>query len=235
MRLPRQRFLAPLIAVPVLALGALGCGREDAPDLINGKTKFIQKCALVPRRWPGPTPRASQGPNLDQAFGPARRTGLGEQTVEGVVQEQIALVRRSSTMPPNLVTGADAQDVAAYVAAVAGQPGKDTGAAGQRRRSPKVSNKPIDAKGGKLMIDADPSGALAFAAGKATRQAGTLDVRDAERRPRSSTTSPSKASGGTRRDGQGRRPGRDLASSRPRQARQVRPSCAPCRATRPAA
>ena len=172
MRLPRQRFLAPLIALPVLALGALGCGREEAPDLINGKTKFVQKCAschVLARA----NASGVQGPNLDQAFGPARSDGFGEQTVQGVVQEQIALVRRNSTMPANLVTGADKKDVAAYVAAVAGQPGEDTGELASAG-APDVSNKVVDAKDGKLQIDADPSGALAFTAGKANAPAGSV-------------------------------------------------------------
>ena len=86
--------------------------------------------------------------------------------MDGVVQEQIALVRRTSTMPPNLVTGADKKDVAAYVAAVAGQPGEDTGELASAG-APDVSNKVVNEKDGKLMIDADPSGALAFTAGKA--------------------------------------------------------------------
>ncbi len=109
-----------------------------------------------------------------QAFGPARRDGLGATTVEGVVYDQIGNTRRSSKMPPDLVTGQDARDVAAYVAAVAGRPGKDVGAlaaAGQ----PKVSNKPIAAKGGVLTMDADPTGALAFASTKASAMAGALE------------------------------------------------------------
>jgi mono/diheme cytochrome c family protein len=158
--------------VPALALGALGCGRDDAPDLINGKTKFVQKCAschVLARA----NASGVQGPNLDEAFGPARREGLGEQTVQGVVEEQIALVRRRSSMPPNLVTGADKRDVAAYVAAVAGQPGQDTGELASAG-APDVSNKVVDAKNGQLQIDADPSGALAFTAGKANAPAGKL-------------------------------------------------------------
>ena len=172
MRLPSQRFLVPLIALPALALGALGCGREDAPDLINGKTKFIQKCAschVLARA----NASGVQGPNLDEAFGPARREGFGEQTVEGVVQEQIALVRRNSTMPANLVKGADKRDLAAYVAAVAGQPGEDTGELASAG-APDVSNKVANEQGGKLMINADPSGALAFTAGKANAKAGKV-------------------------------------------------------------
>ena len=161
-----------MIAVAALTLGALGCGRSDAPDLINGKTKFIQKCAschvLARANASGVV-----GPNLDQAFGPARRKGFGEKSVEGVVHEQIALVRRRSVMPPNLVTGADRHDVAAYVAAVAGQPGKDTGELASAG-APDVSNKVVNEKGGKITIDADPSGALSFTAGKANAKAGKL-------------------------------------------------------------
>jgi plastocyanin len=161
-----------MIAVPALALGGLGCGRGDAPDLINGKTKFIQKCAschvLARANASGVV-----GPNLDEAFGPSRREGFGERTVEGVVQEQIALVRRRSVMPPNLVTGADSRDVAGYVAAVAGQRGKDSGELASAG-APDVSNKVVNEKNGQLQINADPSGALAFTAGKANAKAGTL-------------------------------------------------------------
>jgi uncharacterized cupredoxin-like copper-binding protein len=157
----------------VLALGAIGCGRSDAPDLVNGKTQFVEKCGRchVLARAPGAS--GTQGPNLDQAFGPARRQGLGEQTVQGVVEEQIALVRRNSTMPPNLVTGADRRDVAAYVGQVAGRPGEDTGALATAGL-PDVSNVVAKAKGNRLEIDAVPSGATSFTAGKATAPAGSV-------------------------------------------------------------
>ncbi len=159
-----------------MAAGGAGCGREDQPDLANGKEMFVGKgtcgsCHALNRAGT----KGTQGPNLDQAFGPARRDGLGDDTVEGVVLRQIGHPRKSSIMKADLVTGDDARDVAAYVALVAGQGGKDTGAlanAGQ----PKVSNKPIAAKGGTLTIDADPTGALAFASTRATAPAGSLQV-----------------------------------------------------------
>jgi mono/diheme cytochrome c family protein len=118
--------LAALVVVPAALLGA-GCGREHEPDLVNGKALFIQRCGschvLARANAQGTT-----GPNLDQAFDAAYEDGMNEATVRGVVQDQIANVRRSSQMPPNLVTGNDAVDVAAYVAAVAGRRGQDTGA-----------------------------------------------------------------------------------------------------------
>ena len=142
--------------------------------MVNGKELFVQKCGSCHALKRAGT-QGRQGPDLDQAFGPSRRNGLGEQTVAGVVERQIAHVRKNSTMPEDLVTGSDARDVAAYVAMVAGQTGKDTGVlanAGKRE----VSIKPIKASDGRLRIDADPTGALAFVTTKATATPGPLTV-----------------------------------------------------------
>ena len=161
------------LAALAIAAGASGCGAGDEADLVNGKNLFAdkcQRCHALERAGGG----ADVGPDLDEAFGPARDDGLGEATVEGVVLRQIANVRRNSTMPADLVTGDDARDVAAYVAAVAGQPGEDTGALAEA--GAKVSSKPIVAEGGSLEMPADPSGALAFASTKAQAPAGTLEV-----------------------------------------------------------
>jgi plastocyanin len=141
---------------------------------VNGKTLFVQKCGSCHALARANT-RGVQGPSLDAAFATARRDGLGEETVEGVVRRQIANVRRSSIMPANLVTGEDATDVAAYVAMVAGQPGEDQGELAQAGK-PKVSKKPVRAKGDTLKIDADPTGALAFTAVNAIAPAGALQL-----------------------------------------------------------
>ena len=141
--------------------------------VIDGKTLFVGKatcgtCHALARAGT----KATVGPNLDGAFAEARRDGLGEKTVEGVVRDQIANPRRSSIMPKGLVKGDDARDVAAYVATVAGIPGKDTGAlamVGQRKAGGTVKE-----KAGTLTIAADPSGALAFVASKAIAQAGKV-------------------------------------------------------------
>src|SRR5918999_5032813 len=136
-----------------LALIAAACGREHNADLVNGKELFVQKCASchVLNRA---NARGVAGPNLDEAFDAAREDGMNETTIEGVVRRQIANVRRSSEMPANLVVGSDAKDVAAYVAAVAGEGGEDQGllaTAGQ----PEVSKKPVRAENGTLNIDAN--------------------------------------------------------------------------------
>lgn len=58
------------------------------------------------------------GPNLDDAFRYDRQQGYKESTIEQVVRDQIEIA--GGRMPANLVTGADADAVAAYVAACAG-------------------------------------------------------------------------------------------------------------------
>jgi mono/diheme cytochrome c family protein len=120
-----RRFACSAITAAAIAIVTAGCGREEA-DLVNGKQLFVEQCGTCHALGRAGT-QAARGPDLDAAFGPAREDGLGEQTVQGVVREQIANVRRGSTMPADLVTGKDAQDVAAYVAEVAGMPGEDTG------------------------------------------------------------------------------------------------------------
>lgn len=156
------------------ALALAACGREDEPDLVNGKTLFIGEgtcgsCHTLARAGT----KGTQGPDLDAAFAQARSDGMTDQTVEGVVHRQIAFPRRGSIMPADLVTGDDARDVAAYVGAAAGVPGEDTGALADV--GVKTGGK-ATAKDGVLQIDADESGALAFTATTATAPAGPLQI-----------------------------------------------------------
>lgn len=176
---PRRSIqaLAAIAAAAALVVAAAGCGTGEKPaDLANGKELFVGKgtCGACHTMRRAGT-KGSQGPNLDSAFGPSRQDGLGDTTVEGVVRDQIANVRRGSVMPADLVKGDDARDVAAYVALVAGQPGDDQGALAAAGK-PKTSSKPIAADGGLLEIAADPSGALAFASTKATAPAGSFQL-----------------------------------------------------------
>jgi mono/diheme cytochrome c family protein len=61
------------------------------------------------------------GPNLDNAFAGPKSEKFKQSTIQNVVLDQIR--EASLPMPPNLVKGQDAVDVAGYVAAVAGQGG----------------------------------------------------------------------------------------------------------------
>jgi plastocyanin len=169
-----MRLIALAAAVAVVALAA-GCGeRGNKPDLVNGKTLFVQKCGSCHTLARADT-KGIQGPNLDAAFVEARRQGFGESGIRGVVRDQISHVRRGSIMPLNLVRGSDARDVAAYVGYAAAKPGKDSGTlatAGQ----PKTSSKPAVEKNGQLNIPANPTGALAFDFNKATATAGQVTL-----------------------------------------------------------
>jgi uncharacterized cupredoxin-like copper-binding protein len=160
------------VAVAAVAIAGAGCGRAEEPDLEKGKASFVQKCGACHSLKRANT-SGVQGPNLDDAFRGALRVGMKRETVKGVVRRQIANVRRGSIMPRNLVNGQLAADVAAYVAFATNKPGQDTGALAQAGK-PKTSGKPVKEKNGTLMIDADPSGALAFNASKAIAKAGKV-------------------------------------------------------------
>ena len=74
------------------------------------------------------------GPDLDDSFAQARMDGFDESAIREIVHEQIRFPGQyvtkpnnpdflSANMPADLVTGEDAEDVAAYVADVAGANG----------------------------------------------------------------------------------------------------------------
>lgn len=62
------------------------------------------------------------GPNLDDAFRGSRRQGFEKSSFEGIIRYWIDKPEQRSQpiMPPDIVTGKDADDVAAYIAEVAG-------------------------------------------------------------------------------------------------------------------
>ena len=124
------RGLAGACATLVAALAATGCGTpglaETAGDTTRGKELFLAKCASCHALADAGSAGAI-GPNLDDAFVQSRADGLGVETIRSVVRGQIAYPVVEPTtgqtgMPADLVTGEDADDVAAYVAAVAGLP-----------------------------------------------------------------------------------------------------------------
>jgi mono/diheme cytochrome c family protein len=165
---------AVIAAVIGLLIVLPGCQvKNSAGDAANGKRLFVQKCGSchVLRRA---GTQGVVGPNLDEAFQQDRRDGYPASSIRGVVREQILYPNRNGTMPGKLFEGQDATDVATYVAAVAGVPGKDTGTLANA--VPTAQRKPAVAKGGKLEIDADPSGRLAFLAPSASAPTGALTI-----------------------------------------------------------
>ena len=88
-------------------------------DSDKGKTLFLAKCSGC-HTLADAGSHGNQGPNLDDAFAYSRKQGFKQETIEQVVRDQIELA--VPPMPQNLVKGADADAVAAYVAMVAGKP-----------------------------------------------------------------------------------------------------------------
>ena len=119
-----MRKALPLLGIAALVLAGCGTGGKAVSpshaDQGNGQKLFQSTCGgchvLAAAGSSG-----TSGPNLDAAFGPSRKQGFKQNTIQNVVLDQIRIA--SPPMPENLVTGQDAQDVAAYVAAVAGQAG----------------------------------------------------------------------------------------------------------------
>jgi plastocyanin len=172
----RTLVLAALLPVGLLAAGCGDSGGTDA-NLVAGKQMFVKKCGSCHTLNRAGT-KGTTGPNLDQAFQRAEKDGFGESAIRGVVKKQIEYPNRSpelgGLMPAKLVEGQDAANVAAYVASVVAQKGKDTGLLATA--VPSASNKVAVAKNGALQIDADPTGQLLFTASKATAPAGKVTI-----------------------------------------------------------
>jgi cbb3-type cytochrome c oxidase subunit III len=113
------RKALPLLGA--LALLAAGCGTggkaQPHADETTGSKLFTAKCGGCHQLAAAGT-QGTVGPNLDDAFRGPREQGFKQSTIQNVVLDQIR--EPSAPMPKNLVTGQDAQDVAAYVASVAG-------------------------------------------------------------------------------------------------------------------
>jgi mono/diheme cytochrome c family protein len=132
------RVLAAAPALAAAALLAAGCGTggisKGKADTAHGKQLFVEKCGSCHTLADAGT-QGKIGPNLDDAFGGPRSQGFKASTIRNVVHGQIKYAIEHPSgfvkgpngeelpapgMPRNLVTGDDAEDVAAYVASVAG-------------------------------------------------------------------------------------------------------------------
>jgi cbb3-type cytochrome c oxidase subunit III len=117
----------------ILVLSACGTGGSivgKPADSENGRKLFQDTCAGC-HTLSAAGSTATIGPNLDASFAEARSEGYKESTILDIVHDQIQFpgqypVSQSNpeflkaNMPANLVTGQNAIDVAAYVAANAG-------------------------------------------------------------------------------------------------------------------
>lgn len=113
-------------ALSLTGCGTVGLSAEGEGDAARGKELFIEGCGQCHVLEDAGTP-GTIGPNLDHAFLQSRIDGLGENAIQSVVRTQIAYPVEEPTtglpgMPADIYTGDDADDVAAYVASVAGLP-----------------------------------------------------------------------------------------------------------------
>lgn len=120
-------------------LAACGTGGlPSAGNQQNGQKLFAEKCGGCHSLAAAGT-SGQIGPNLDNSFAQARADGYKESAIAAIVHDQIKLPGQypvatnnpdylQANMPANLVTGQDADDVAAFVAANAGcRPGSPSG------------------------------------------------------------------------------------------------------------
>jgi mono/diheme cytochrome c family protein len=130
--LGRARLGAALLLTAALAsLAVAGSDVSEDADVDRGRQLFITNCGTCHALAEAGT-SAQVGPDLDAAFAQSRTDGMDNDTIEGVVQGQIANPRDIEEgvpdhdrvfMAADIVTGQDAEDVATYVATVAGIPG----------------------------------------------------------------------------------------------------------------
>ena len=119
-------LLLALVALGATAVVASGCGTTSA-DTARGQVLFKENCGTCHTLAQAGT-TGTQGPNLDDAFASAREIGENSDTIEGIVKAQVELPRPENgdpavSMPADIVTGQDLDDVAAYVGEWAGVPG----------------------------------------------------------------------------------------------------------------
>ena len=109
-----------VIGLAVAGLALAGCGGSGEPaDLAAGEQTFKNLCSSCHTLEAAGTPPANVGPSLDDSFRAARQVGMSDEQFAGVVKRWIEIAQLP--MPRNLVEGADAENVAAYIASVAGK------------------------------------------------------------------------------------------------------------------
>jgi mono/diheme cytochrome c family protein len=128
MRSP-SKLIRPLLVLAALAgvvVAASGCGTTSA-DTARGRVLFVQRCGVCHAMAEAGS-QVHIGPDLDGAFAAAREIGENSDTIEGIVKAQVENPRpvngnSAVSMPPDLATGQDLDDIAAYVGTYAGVPG----------------------------------------------------------------------------------------------------------------
>ena len=180
------RRLGAVCAALAAAVVPSACGglkRYDNPNVVTGKTAFIQRCGACHTLAHAGT-RGIIGPNLDAAFAAAVQDGLGRSAIESVVHGQILEPNPNGAMPaglakhpPSGTTSAQlVNDISAYVSQVAAAPGQDTGLLASAGLPPAGTGPPAVEKNGTLAFAADPNGQLSYTTRKAVATAGPVTI-----------------------------------------------------------
>ncbi len=177
-RAARRRLRVVLVGVLLgaVAIGTAGCAVKgaDNADVILGKQAFVAKCGACHTMARADT-RGVVGPNLDEVFRTSLAEGLQRNAVRTVVEGQVQNPNPDGVMPKGLAGGETLTDIAAYVAQSVDKPGPDTGLLASAVEAP-GAGKPAVEKAGKLEIDANPSGQLAYTTTKAEASAGAVTI-----------------------------------------------------------
>lgn len=127
----------PALLASIALIGAIvaGCGTTSSqsnPEELGfqdrGRQLFSANCGTC-HKLAQAASTGTQGPDLDAAFAAAREAGMDDDTIKGIVRAQVHRPQEVNNgtpgvvMPANIIEGNDLEDVAAYVAAVAGVPG----------------------------------------------------------------------------------------------------------------
>jgi plastocyanin len=166
-----------LLTASVALLAGSGCGsvkHNENANLVAGKQQFVAKCGACHTLARANT-KGTVGPNLDEAFRHGVAEGLGRSTIPSVVQYQVEYPNPENVMPKGLASGSVLKDIAAYVAYAAARPGSDTGLLASAV-APAGSGKPAVEKAGKLELEANPAGQLAYTTNKAVATAGPVTI-----------------------------------------------------------
>jgi plastocyanin len=158
-------LLVPAAIAGFVALGGCGGGKADTS---NGQQLFTQRCGSCHTLANAGT-KGTIGPNLDDAFKQSVADGIGRSTIKGVVRNQIELPQ-GGQMPANLVTGSNAEDVAAYVAQAIGKKGGAAATGGSQGGTAKANAKD------QVQIPADSTGLLKYQFASATAKAGQVTL-----------------------------------------------------------
>jgi plastocyanin len=157
-----------------LATAACSVKQGANANLIRGKQEFVAKCGSCHTLARAET-KGTVGPNLDESFRYGIAEAHGRSTIHGVVEHQVTFPNPEGVMPKELVHGAALNDVAAYVAQAADRPGQDTGLLAAAVAAP-GAGKPAVEKAGKLEINANPQGQLAYVTDKAKATPGPVTI-----------------------------------------------------------